>query len=169
VIVGDWEEASPRRRRWPLVAGLVESVLRHELTHAATLRGDDFHEPDDSWWLIEGLAELGQEHGRSAREYGLDSEIRRYLREGDYKSGDLAKIYGGHSEKGWTVWAKYGLAYYAVRRISERSARRSCSGSPTRCSSGAPRSRTRPGPSSGVPIADVYKDCLRYTRDVVGA
>ena len=151
-----------------LEAYQVESVLRHELTHAATLRGDDFHQPDDSWWLMEGIAEMGQEYGRGAREYGVDSEIRRYLREGDYKSGDLAKIYGGETEEGWTVWAKYGLAYYAVRRISERFGQKKLLRFTDEVFQRGTSIEDAAQSVFGVPIANVYKDCLRYTRGVVG-
>jgi hypothetical protein len=151
-----------------LRADQVESVLRHELTHAATLRGDDFHQPDDSWWLIEGVAEMGQEYGRAAREYGLDSEIRRYLREGEYKSGDLAKIYGGESEEGWTVWAKYGLAYYAVRRVAERFGQKKLIRFTDEVLQNGTSIEDAAQSVFGVPIANVYKDCLRYTRGVVG-
>lgn len=55
-------------------ASFLPLLLRHELTHAATLQGS--HSWTGNWWLIEGIADV------AAGDTAIDSDVRRYLRRG---------------------------------------------------------------------------------------
>lgn len=55
-------------------ASFLPMLLRHELTHAATLQGS--HSWTGNWWLIEGIADV------AAGDTAIDSDVRRYIRSG---------------------------------------------------------------------------------------
>jgi hypothetical protein len=90
-------------------------LLRHELTHVATLRGVDGL---DDWWLVEGIAEYVQMSGRPLSHYdGLD-ETRRWVAGG--WDGDIEVDAPRDSTPEWQVGARYGVAFLAVRCIADR-------------------------------------------------
>jgi len=55
-------------------ASFLPELLRHELTHAATLQGT--HSWMGNWWLIEGIADV------AAADTAVTSDVRRYIRSG---------------------------------------------------------------------------------------
>jgi hypothetical protein len=93
----------------------VGGLLRHELTHVATLRGA---EGLDDWWLVEGIAEYVQMSGRPLSQYDGLEETRRWV-DGGW-DGDIAVDAPRDSTPEWQVGARYGVAFLAVRCIADR-------------------------------------------------
>jgi hypothetical protein len=98
--------------------GYLDDVLRHELGHVATLSTDDYTH-DGNFWLIEGLAEYIQENGRPVGSYDGRAPVRRYLNSGKW-NGSVNVPEPGAGTADWQVAARYGIGYYAVRRMAER-------------------------------------------------
>jgi hypothetical protein len=99
-------------------ADFVDEVMRHEMGHVATLSSDEYtHE--GNFWLIEGIAEYIQEYGRPVGRYDGRLAVRRYLRE-DKWDGAVNVTEPTASTPDWQVGAKYGISYYAMRRLGER-------------------------------------------------
>jgi hypothetical protein len=93
----------------------VGGLLRHELTHVATLHGV---EGLDDWWLVEGIAEYVQMSGRPLSQYDGLEETRRWVN-GDW-DGDVAVDAPRDSTPEWQVGARYGVAFLAVRCMADR-------------------------------------------------
>lgn len=100
-----------------LVAGGVDDLLRHELTHAASLpeRG---YPGRDTWWLVEGLAEYAGADGEPIDRYaGLD-EVRGLL--GGGWDGRLDSLSPADDAPADRVGGSYGISYLAVRHLVDR-------------------------------------------------
>jgi hypothetical protein len=98
--------------------GYLDEVLRHELGHVATLSADPYADESD-FWLVEGLAEYIQESGRPVGAYDGRSAVRRYLDSGKW-NGSVNVPQPTGSTPDLQVAARYGIGYYAVRRMAER-------------------------------------------------
>lgn len=96
----------------------LDEVLRHELGHVATLSSDDYAD-DSNFWLVEGMAEYIQESGRPVGRYDGRFAVRRYL-DADKWDGDVTVTAPAADAPDWQVAARYGIGYYAVRRMAER-------------------------------------------------
>lgn len=97
-------------------AGL-DDLLRHELTHAASLpeRG---YPGTATWWLVEGLAEFAGVDGQPVDRYeGLD-EVRR-LAAGGW-TGRLDDLSPADDAPADRVAGSYGISYLAVRHLVDR-------------------------------------------------
>ncbi|MFV2108452.1 MULTISPECIES: hypothetical protein [unclassified Micromonospora] len=93
-------------------------LLRHELTHAASLP-DGGNRERAAWWLIEGLAEHAAAGGRPVVRYeGLD-DVRRLVLEQDWQ-GPLSSVEPTADAEDWQVGAGYGVGYLAVRHLVDR-------------------------------------------------
>lgn len=100
-----------------LRSGGVGELLRHELTHAASLPAGGWS-GQDAWWLVEGLAELAGTGDRPVAGYpGLD-EVRRLLAQG--WDGGLDALTPADDAPAERVAASYGVGYLAVRRLLDR-------------------------------------------------
>jgi len=95
--------------------GYLDDLLRHEMTHAATIHGE--HWWQGNWWLLEGIAELA-EHPAALTATQGSTETRRYIRSGWKRTlpGDEPAAKASLS----TVAAQYGIAYLAVKRLDTR-------------------------------------------------
>ncbi|SCG35876.1 hypothetical protein [Micromonospora halophytica] len=92
-------------------------LLRHELTHAASLP-DRGHPGRPTWWLVEGLAEYaGADGARVSRYDGLD-EVRRLVTGG--WDGRLAALAPADTAPADRVGGSYGVGYLAVRHLVDR-------------------------------------------------
>ena len=99
-------------------------LLRHEMTHLASLSNLVGGDSDGSaWWLSEGLASLAGENGADPRDHPVRDGVRDYLRKSPYR-GDLATVTPGSGDTDAVISAKYGLGYYATRCIDDRYGRK---------------------------------------------
>ena len=96
-------------------SGYLDDLLRHEMTHAATIHGQ--HWWQDNWWLLEGIAELA-EHPDALTATQGSAETRRYIRNSWKRTlpGEDPPAKASLS----TVAAQYGIAYLAVKRLDSR-------------------------------------------------
>jgi hypothetical protein len=97
-------------------AGL-DDLLRHELTHAASLP-DRGYTDRSSWWLVEGLAEYADAAGQPVDRYAGLAEVRRLVRSG--WDGRLDSLAPADDAAGDRVGAAYGVGYLAVRHLVDR-------------------------------------------------
>ena len=93
-------------------------LLRHELTHVASLPAEGFPN-GTAWWLVEGMAELAGAGGRPVSRYGSLPEVRRLLTAGKW-DGQLATVEPPADAEGWEVTGRYGVGYLAVRHLADR-------------------------------------------------
>ncbi|MFC3501547.1 hypothetical protein ACFOOK_11350 [Micromonospora krabiensis] len=100
-----------------LTPGGADELLRHELTHAASLP-DRGYPGDATWWLVEGLAEYAGSGGQSLDRYAGLAEVRRLVRGGwDGRLDSAAPADEASAER---VAGSYGLGYLAVRHLVDR-------------------------------------------------
>ncbi|MEH1011998.1 hypothetical protein V6U90_02565 [Micromonospora sp. CPCC 206060] len=95
----------------------ADDLLRHELTHVASLPSRD-SSADETWWLVEGLAELAGAGGRPVARYQELPEVRRLVT-GDWNGrlDGVAPAAGAGADR---VAAGYGIGYLAVRHLALR-------------------------------------------------
>jgi len=101
-------------------SSFLDDILRHELTHVASLRGAKYQR-DSNWWLSEGLADHALLYGQTpSRHDALTSGVaRRFLRAGKW-DGKATIAEPDADAPLWEAVARYGIAFLAVRRMSER-------------------------------------------------
>lgn len=100
-----------------LTATAAGELLRHELTHAASLpeRG---HPGKQTWWLVEGLAEYAGADGAPVSRYeGLDEAGQ--LAAGGW-NGRLDALTPADAAPADRVGGSYGVGYLAVRHLVDR-------------------------------------------------
>ncbi|MGW3785729.1 hypothetical protein ACWD5Z_14140 [Micromonospora chokoriensis] len=95
----------------------TDDLLRHELTHAASLpeRG---YPGKTTWWLVEGLAELAGAGGQAVDRYEGIAEVRKLVRGG--WDGQLAGVNPAADASAERVAGSYGVGYLAVRHLVDR-------------------------------------------------
>ncbi|WP_088950345.1 hypothetical protein [Micromonospora zamorensis] len=95
----------------------TDDLLRHELTHAASLpeRG---YPGKDTWWLVEGLAEFAGAGGQAVDRYEGIADVRKLVRGG--WDGQLEGINPADDASAERVAASYGIGYLAVRHLVDR-------------------------------------------------
>lgn len=143
----------------------VDDTLRHELAHVATLRAADYSDDADFWWMIEGIADYVDESGVPVADYEEADLVARYVDEVDMTAGIVVPPPDADTEE-WQVAARYGVGYYAVRRIAERF------GEPAMLAffdavvrNGTPLKDAAPA-TLGKDWDDVNRDCLDWTKRV---
>lgn len=99
-----------------LVSSGVDDLLRHELTHAASLpeRG---YPGKGIWWLVEGLAEHAGADGQPVDRYEGLAEVRRLTGGWDGRLDGLTPADDAPAER---VSGSYGISYLAVRHLVDR-------------------------------------------------
>lgn len=95
----------------------TDDLLRHELTHAASLpeRG---YPGKDTWWLVEGLAEFAGAGDQAVDRYEGIAEVRKLVRGG--WDGKLEGINPADDASAERVGGSYGIGYLAVRHLVDR-------------------------------------------------
>lgn len=88
-------------------------MLRHELTHAATVQG--VHQWVGNWWLLEGIAEVA---GYGEAGSPLDSDLRRFIRNGWDRKLDADGPSDDASDS--DAARAYSIAFLAVKRLQTR-------------------------------------------------
>ncbi|MEU4235956.1 hypothetical protein [Actinoplanes sp. NPDC026619] len=91
----------------------MKALLRHELTHVASLAGQsDEVKRADSWWLTEGLAEYAISGGSPYSAYPRKAETSAFVKtkwSGDLRVGEPASKTSARDAS-----ARYGTAYLGV-------------------------------------------------------
>ena len=95
----------------------TDDLLRHELTHAASLpeRG---YPGKITWWLVEGLAEFAGAGGQAVDRYEGIADVRKMVRGG--WDGKLEGVNPADDASAERVAASYGIGYLAVRHLVDR-------------------------------------------------
>jgi len=94
----------------------LDNLLRHEMTHAASLPGGSYSR---AWWLIEGIAEYAEMDGASVSRYGSIEETKAFVEGGSW-NGHVAVSAPRDSDGDESVAAAYGVAFLAVRHLAEQ-------------------------------------------------
>jgi hypothetical protein len=92
-------------------------VLRHEFTHVVTL-ADVERAYDQTWWLVEGIAEYVRVKG-SGKAFDGVGDVRAYVRSGRWQN-EIAMDDPPESSTTADVSGRYGVAFMSVTRIAER-------------------------------------------------
>jgi hypothetical protein len=100
-----------------LHSNVVDDLLRHEMTHAASLP-DKGRTGKGIWWLVEGIAEHAAADGRPARRYSGLPDVRRLI--GDGWDGRLEDLEPAADAPDWRVSGSYGIGYLAFRHLVDR-------------------------------------------------
>ncbi|MEU1839285.1 hypothetical protein [Micromonospora chersina] len=95
----------------------VDDLLRHELTHAASLP-DGGYADRSSWWLVEGLAEYAGADGQPVDRYDGLAEARKLVRGG--WNGRLDALAPADDASDDRVGGAYGIGYLAVHHLVDR-------------------------------------------------
>ncbi|MGW9197943.1 hypothetical protein [Micromonospora chersina] len=95
----------------------VDDLLRHELTHAASLP-DGGYADRSSWWLVEGLAEYAGADGQPVDRYEGLAEARKLVRGG--WNGRLDALAPADDASDDRVGGAYGIGYLAVHHLVDR-------------------------------------------------
>ncbi|MFF5175337.1 hypothetical protein ACFY3U_22265 [Micromonospora sp. NPDC000089] len=136
------------------------SLLRHELTHAASLP-DRGYSVRQTWWLVEGLAEYAGADDAPVNRYdGLD-EVRALLPGWNGRLETLAPTGADPADR---AGAAYGVGYLAVRHLVDRYGRQRVLDFFR-----AVVHERRPVPEAaeqvfGDPWGPLHDDCVRYVR-----
>ncbi|MEU1585736.1 hypothetical protein [Micromonospora sp. NPDC005710] len=95
----------------------TDDLLRHELTHAASLpeRG---YPGKLTWWLVEGLAEFAGAGGQAVDRYEGVADVRKMVRGG--WDGKLEGVNPADDASAERVAGSYGIGYLAVRHLVDR-------------------------------------------------
>ncbi|GAA3248848.1 hypothetical protein GCM10010532_094730 [Dactylosporangium siamense] len=92
-------------------------VLRHEFTHVVTLAKVS-RAYDQTWWLVEGIAEYVRVQGLGGRFDDVTS-VRKYVQSGRW-ANEIAMDDPPEGTSSADVSGRYGVAYLAVNRMAER-------------------------------------------------
>jgi hypothetical protein len=140
-------------------AGLSE-LLRHELTHVASLPDHDGLD-DSTWWLTEGLADYAATVGR----YNGLTETRRLVRRGwDGKLDTLAPTEDTPDAR---VIGSYGIAYLAVRYLVDRFGEERVFAFVKAVIHDRRIPRQTSDEIFGVPWSTLHADCVKHVRGAV--
>ncbi|MEV0134763.1 basic secretory protein-like protein [Dactylosporangium sp. NPDC050688] len=92
-------------------------VLRHEFTHVVTLATVQ-RAYDQTWWLVEGIAEYVRVQGLGGR-FDDVASVRKYVQSGRWQN-EIAMDDPPEGSTAADVSGRYGIAYLAVNRMAER-------------------------------------------------
>ncbi|WP_320069532.1 hypothetical protein [Micromonospora sp. RTGN7] len=97
----------------------TDDLLRHELTHAASLpeRG---YPGKATWWLVEGIAEYVGVGGAPVSRYEGLAEVRELLAPAGGWNGRLDALTPADDAPARRVSGSYGVGYLAVRHLVDR-------------------------------------------------
>jgi hypothetical protein len=146
--------------------GEVLNTLTHEFSHVSTLAGVR-RNYTDSWLLVEGMAEYVTHVDKAPGSYPWLSGTRRYVASGNWP-GTAALAAPAESATVGDATGRYGVAYFAVRRLAERFGEdRLLAFFAAVARDGRQPEQVAPD-TFGVAWAEVAADCDRYVRSVAG-
>ncbi|MEU6858675.1 hypothetical protein AB0B28_07370 [Glycomyces sp. NPDC046736] len=95
----------------------LTSVIRHELGHAVTLwAAPSERYADDTWWMVEGVAEYIDQSDRPLEDYDRAWDVRDYLAQGGCATDILPPDEDDDTLAGS---GKYGCGFYGVHYLVE--------------------------------------------------
>ncbi|MFG1677147.1 hypothetical protein [Micromonospora sp. NPDC049282] len=148
-----------------LAPGSVDDLLRHELTHAASLPDQGYADHAD-WWLVEGLAEYAGTDGQPVDRYEGLAEVRKLVR-GDW-AGRLDTVAPADDATDDRVGGAYGVGYLAVRHLVDRYGEQRV----LDFFRAVVHQRRSPAEAAdevfGDPWSMLHDDCVAYVRSAVG-
>jgi hypothetical protein len=140
------------------------NTLTHEFSHVTTLAGVR-RNYTDSWLLVEGMAEYVAHHEKPAGAYPWLSGTRNYVGGGKWP-GTAALAAPAESASVGDATGRYGVAYFAVRRLAERFGEDKL----LAFFAAVARDGRQPDQAApdtfGVSWTDAAADCDRYVRSV---
>ncbi|MCO1613905.1 hypothetical protein M8C11_04220 [Micromonospora sp. CPM1] len=145
-------------------AGL-DDLLRHELTHAASLPDRGYADRAD-WWLVEGLAEYAGADGQPVHRYDGLTEVRDLLRGG--WSGRLDAVAPADDASDDRVGGAYGVGYLAVRHLVDRYGEQRMLDFYRAVVHQGRTPEQAADEVFGDPWSMLHDDCVAYVRAVVG-
>jgi hypothetical protein len=146
-------------------SGEAAGTLAHEFSHVTTLAGVQ-RNYTDSWLLVEGLAEFIAHGEKPPGAYPWLSGTRRYVNGGQWP-GTAALGAPTESATVSDATGRYGVAYFAVRRLAERfGAEKLLAFFAAVSRDGRPPTQVSPE-TFGVAWPEVAADCDRYVRSLV--
>ncbi|WP_089155407.1 hypothetical protein [Micromonospora sp. NBS 11-29] len=143
----------------------IDDLLRHELTHAASLPEQGYANRAD-WWLVEGLAEYAGADGQPVDRYEGLAEVRKLVRGG--WSGRLDTTAPADDATDDRVGGAYGVGYLAVRHLVDRYGEQRV----LDFFRSVVHQRRAPAEAAdeafGEPWSALHDDCVAYVRAAVG-
>jgi hypothetical protein len=146
-------------------SGFVDDIMRHELSHAASLRGS--RHQSAAWWLVEGLAEQAELYGRAPTQHDAVAAgaVRRFIASGKWDGG-VAVSEPVASAALQEAGARYGIAFLAVRRLSERYGEVKLLAFFKAVVHEGKTPEVAAPEALGAPWTDVHADCVSYVRRI---
>ncbi|GAB3797433.1 hypothetical protein GCM10027605_07340 [Micromonospora zhanjiangensis] len=148
-----------------LTDGAADELLRHEMTHAASLVGRD-NVDKANWWLVEGIAEHAAAAGRPPRRYPGLPDVRRLL--GSGWDGRLADLEPARDAAGWRVSGSYGIGYLAFRHLVDRYGESTARAFFTAVVRDGRSAEEAARKVFGEDWSALHDDCVAYLRSVTG-
>ncbi|WFF07340.1 hypothetical protein O7622_01705 [Micromonospora sp. WMMD1076] len=143
----------------------MDDLLRHELTHAASLPDRGYADRAD-WWLVEGLAEYAGADGQPVHRYDGLAEVRDLLRGG--WSGRLEAVAPADDASDDRVGGAYGVGYLAVRHLVDRYGEQRMLDFYRAVVHQGRTPEQAADEVFGDPWSMLHDDCVAYVRAVVG-
>ncbi|MDX5458871.1 hypothetical protein [Micromonospora tulbaghiae] len=143
----------------------IDDLLRHELTHAASLPDRGYADRAD-WWLVEGLAEYAGADGQPVHRYDGLAEVRDLLRGG--WSGRLDAVAPADDASDDRVGGAYGVGYLAVRHLVDRYGEQRMLDFYRAVVHQGRTPEQAADEVFGDPWSMLHDDCVAYVRAVVG-
>ncbi|MEU8049524.1 hypothetical protein [Micromonospora haikouensis] len=150
-----------------LSAAGADDLLRHELTHAASLpeRG---YPGRETWWLVEGLAEYAGVGGTPVGRYEGLAEVRELLAPGGGWTGRLDDLTPAEDASARRVGGSYGVGYLAVRHLVDRFGEQRVLAFFKAVVHDRRTAEEASGEAFGEPWAGLHDECVAYARAAVG-
>ncbi len=137
-------------------------VLRHEFTHVVTLATVE-RAYDQTWWLVEGIAEYVRVQGLGGR-FDDVASVRKYVQSGRWKN-EIAMDDPPEGTTSADVSGRYGVAYLAVNRMAERFGEEKMLEFFNRTARQGDALQDAAVKVYGVSWDDVATDCVKYVRN----
>jgi hypothetical protein len=137
-------------------------VLRHEFTHVVTL-ANVTRAYDQTWWLVEGIAEYVRVQGLGGR-FDDVASVRKYVQSGRWKN-EIAMDDPPEGTSSADVSGRYGVAYMAVHRMAERFGEAKMLEFFNRTAREGDALEAAAMKVYGVSWDDVATDCVKYVRN----
>ncbi len=143
----------------------VDSLLRHELTHASSLPGR-VTGGKEVWWLMEGLAQLAEMEGTLVSAHEGLGEVARVMKSTANARLDIPEppVGASHAE----VTGHYAAAFLGVRCIAERYGEPALVEYFHAVMHGRRSAAAGADEVLGVQWPDLERECLDYIRQVAG-